>query len=365
MNETRKQLISYIAPAAPATRRPADGELGYLRPEIGFTPRWFHNSLGINFGSRWHTDPAYRMESRIEMYRELELRFPSWQVGRFDSKSVDILTGTFGTSAIASIYGVPVRYSVDNWPVSEHQYLSDDEVDKLTPPDLDENPFFCLLMEQVDWIGSYAGEITGYMNWQGVLNNAQRIRGERIFTDMYTDPGRSRHLFDCICTTMIEAARRLNSRKNSYSPSISFFTVSNCIVNLINPEFYREYLLPLDLKIGKEFDFIGIHNCAWNADPYLDLYAKIPGVSYIDMGIDSELEMARRLFPKSRRAIMYTPTDIENKTTGMISKDLEQIAQNYGPCDIVAADIDLGTHDSKVLYLIEGCRKISEKYRGF
>jgi len=63
----------------------------------------------------------------------------------------------------------------EQWPASEHQYLNDDETDKLVPPDLDQNIFFQTLMEQVDWIGNHEGKISGFMNWQGVLNNAQQI----------------------------------------------------------------------------------------------------------------------------------------------------------------------------------------------
>ena len=59
-----KQLISYIAPGAPATRRPETAELPFLRPEIGFTPRWYAKSLGIDFGEKWHIDPSYRRPTR-------------------------------------------------------------------------------------------------------------------------------------------------------------------------------------------------------------------------------------------------------------------------------------------------------------
>ncbi|MBV5313159.1 MAG: hypothetical protein JZU47_07665, partial [Prolixibacteraceae bacterium] len=73
---TTKQLISYIAPGAPATRRPASGPLPFLRPEIGFTPKWYRSALGIDFGEKWHTNPEYRRETRLQMYAELENRFP-------------------------------------------------------------------------------------------------------------------------------------------------------------------------------------------------------------------------------------------------------------------------------------------------
>jgi len=359
----KKQLISYIAPAAPATRRPASGHLPFLRPEIGFTPKWYRTALGIDFGEKWHSDPVYRRQSRIEMYNELNIRFPFTPIGRMDGDSIDILTGTYGASVIAAIYGIPIKYDDEQWPTSEHQYLSEEETEKLTPPDLDQNNFFLSLMEQVDWIGEHENKIVGFMNWQGILNNAQRLRGQDIFMDMYLAPERTKHLFDCVCTTMIEAAKRLHNKQKSYDDILSFFTISNCLVNMVDPQLYREFLLPFDKRIAQSFEVIGIHNCAWSASPYLDHYKEVPGVAYIDMGIDSDLEKARALFPEPRRAIMYTPMDIANKSHREFQSDLEQIAKDYGPCDIVAADIESGTPDSKVIDFIELCDKTSKKYQ--
>ena len=358
-----RQLISYIAPGAPATRRPATGILPFLRPEIGFTPKWYREALGIDFGEKWHTNPEYRRQSRIDMAAELDRRFPGTQIGHNGENVTDLLTGTYGASAIAAIYGVPIRYDDEQWPTSEHRYFTDDEVDNLTPPDLDQNAFFQKLTEQLDWIGENEGEIYGFMNWQGILNNAQRLRGQEIFMDLFIAPERAKHLFDCVCTTMIEAAKRLHQKQEKYGAVLSFFTVSNCLVNMVDPELYEEFLLPFDQKIADSFDAIGIHNCAWSASPYLDHYAKIPKLAYIDMGIGSDLEKSRTLFPDTRRAIMYTPMDVANKSMEEIGADLEQIAGTYGPCDIVAADIESGTPDSKVLAFINFCTTISDKFQ--
>jgi len=100
----KEQLISYIAPAAPATRRPASGHLPFLRPEIGFTPKWFRTALNIDFGRKWHADPEYRRQTRLEMYQELKRRFPDYPIGRINENTIDILTGTFGSSDVAAIY---------------------------------------------------------------------------------------------------------------------------------------------------------------------------------------------------------------------------------------------------------------------
>jgi len=360
MATTPCKLISYIAPSAPATRRPADGNEPFLRLEIGFTPNWYHKALGIDFGERWHVDPAYRRETIIAMRQELRLRFPNSRIGCIDRPDtpLDLLTGTHGACTMAAIYGIPIVYTKNNWPVCEHRYLTDHQTDTLEPPNLDTNPFFQDLMAQVGWIAEHQGRIEGYINWQSVVNTAQRLRGEALFFDLMENPDRIRRLFDCICSTMIEAAQRLYTRQRESGVSVDFFTVSNCLVNMISPEQYAEFILPIDQRIAKTFGCIGIHNCAWTADPYLHAYTQVPNVGYIDMGQHSDLKRTRALFPHARRAIMYTPMDLANKPLQEIRADLDRIAHEYGPCDIVAADIDAGTSDDRVVYFIQSCEEI-------
>lgn len=290
-------LISYIAPAAPATRRPADGDEPFVRPEIGFTPAWYRQHLDIDFGEAFHADPAYRREAVIAMRDVLRSRFPGTQIGRADSpdEPLELLTGVFGACSVAAIYGVPIVYAADNWPNCEHQYLSDDEIDRLEPPDLNANLHLQRIIEQVDWIATSEGKAAGYVNWQGVLNNAQRLRGQQLFFDIVDRPDRARHLFGCVTTTMIDAAKRLHARQRQSGFNVEFLTASNCLVNTIAPHQYAELLLPFDRRIAGAFGRFGIHNCAWTADLYLDHYATVPHVGYIDMGIESDLRRARNL----------------------------------------------------------------------
>ena len=353
-----RQLISYIAPGAPATRRAACGGEPFIRPEIGFTPRWFRARLGVDFGERWHTEPAYRRDAVLSMRAELHRAFPGTCADRAHMP-LDLLTGTYGACTVAALYGIPILYAADQWPVSEKRYLSASEVDTLAPPDLDASPFFQDLMAQANWIAAQEGRAEGFINWQGVLNNAQRLRGEALFEDLMLEPERCLRLFDCVCTTMIDAARRLHVRQRESGVEIGFFTVSNCLVNMIAPDQYRALLLPFDQRLAAKFACIGIHNCAWNANPYLDAYAEVPGVGYIDMGIDSDLRKAKQLFPDARRAIMYTPMDAANKPLDAIRDDFSRIARAYGPCDIVLADIDAETPDERVWDLIALCGDIS------
>ena len=363
MSAALHQQISYIAPAAPARRQPATGAEPFVRPEIGFTPNWFRTALGIDFGRRWHTDPAYRRQTILAMRGELRRRFPGTSIGgiHHPDKPLDLLTGVYGGNVVAAIYGIPIIYAEDNWPNCEHQYLSDDQVENLEPPDLDTNPVFEDIVRQVDWISESEGHIHGFLNWQGILNNAQRLRGEKIFYDLIDAPDRCRHLFECVYATMAEGIKRLHQRQKASGVNIDFMTVSNCLVNMISPQQYREFFLPFDLRFEQEFGCIAIHNCAWNADPYIEDYAGIENLGYIDMGINSNLARVRQLIPEARRALMYTPMDLANKPWEEIRADMERIACDYGPCDIVAADIEADTPDERVLALIELCNDISTR----
>ncbi len=355
------QLISYIAPGAPATRRPAAGNEPFLRPEIGFTPTWYRQHLDINFGERFHTDPAYRRDCVVKMRAELKRRFPGTQIGGIDQPDtpLDLLTGTYGACTVAAIYGVPIVYTDDNWPNCAHEYLTDEQLAHLEPPDLDRNPHFAQLMEQVEWIAAREGRVEGFINWQGVLNNAQRLRGEQLLMDMLDAPDKAQHLFACVCETMLQGLRRLPERQRASGVDRRFVTVSNCLVNLISPKVYRELLRPFDQKLASVYGSIGIHNCAWNATPYLEAYAEVPGVSYIDMGIKSDLVRAKAMFPTARRALMYTPMDAASKTLPEIEADFARIAHQYAPCDVVIADLEAGTPDARVAELVELCKQLS------
>jgi hypothetical protein len=353
----KPELISYIAPGAPATRRPAGGGEPFLRPEIGFTPAWYRQHLPIDFGERFHRDPDYRRQCIVRMREELRRRFPGTPIGGIGkaARPLDLLTGTFGACLIAAIYGVPLVYAADNWPNCAHQYLSDEQVAALQPPDLDRNEPFQELLGQLDWIEAQEGQLEGFMNWQGLLNNAHRLRGEALFTDLLERPELCCHLFECLCVTMIDGIRKLHERQRRSGVELRFVTVSNCLVNLISPRAYRELLLPFDQRLAEVYGVIGIHNCAWNATPYLKSYAELPGVGYIDMGIDSDLVTAKRLFPEARRAVMYTPMDLANKSSADVAADLQRIGEECGPADVVCADIEAGTSDGRVLEFVRLC----------
>jgi len=343
-------LRSYIAPGVPATRAPCDGTESAMRVEFGFTPRWFHQRCGIDFSEQWHTDPLYRRETTILMRNELNRSFPSLGLGGSEPQQVPAtLDGIHGALVVAMIFGIPAEYYRDNWPAARHEFLSESAIAALETPNLEQSPVFAQIIGQMDTIEREFGRIEGYINWQGVLNTAYRLRGAEILADLLACPSLAHHLFHVIAETMIAGMRYVYERQQKTGVIVKHATVSNCLVNMVSPEVYREHLLPYDQMISDAFDLFGIHNCAWNVDPYLEDYARIRTLGYVDMGIESDLAHAKRICTDTRRAVMYTPRDLAAKSLSELREDLERIRRELSPCDIVMADIDHEIPDERVI----------------
>ena len=69
---------------------------------------------------------------------------------------------------------------------------------------------------------------------------------------------------------------------------------------------YRRFVQPHDRRIAQSFARFMVHTCEWDVTPCLEVLAKLPKVGYLDMGIQSDLEMVRRAFPEARRALLYS-----------------------------------------------------------
>jgi hypothetical protein len=103
-------LRNHIPISAPATREPCDGTETPLRVSLGFTPRWYHQRLGIDFSQNWHLDPGYRYETLVAMKEHLHKSFPSipYFVPEYRADGVEpscaTVSGVFGIMLVSAIY---------------------------------------------------------------------------------------------------------------------------------------------------------------------------------------------------------------------------------------------------------------------
>jgi len=356
------QLRNYIPIAGPARREPVDGSETDMRVSIGFEPAWYHKRCGVEFTEHWHKDPYYRYKSLEIMKTELVNRFPAvslWDLSRKDDLAT--ISGIFGIYVIPSLYGVPLMYAKDRWPdMVPQKKPALEELEQLDTDRLLQSRFVEELFSQMDIITSEWGKIHGYLNWQGILNNAFHLRGQDIFTDFFDRPDFVHQFFSTICDVMIRFAHLVQERQRISGFHINQLSVSNCVMNMISPDMYSEFVFPYDKKIASNFERFGVHTCNWNITPYIDVLSRLPQLGYLDMGMDSDLARVKVIFPKTRRAVLYSPVAFLEKPLEFIASDLRRIFKDLAPCDLVVADIQHTTPDWKINGLLEICRSIEE-----
>jgi hypothetical protein len=349
------RLRNHIPIGAPARREPFVGDEPGLRVSLGFSPSWFSERLGIDFSAKWHLDPVYRYGTLFEMKQELHRAFPAIPYFRVSmengiERTCATLSGVHGIMLIPMLYGVEPLYRANRWPDARGgMYIEKAQLEHLKPFDLRAHPVIAQLLEQMDIIEERWGQIQGYLNYQGVLNVAVKVRGGELFLDMYDDPDFAHFFFDHIARTIEEVSKLVQERQRSSGFYVNQLSMSNCVINMISPRQYEEFILPHDLRLSDEYERFGIHTCNWDATPYVDALRQIVKMGYLDTGMMADLKRIKEMFPDARRAVLYGPVELETKALAEIRADIERIATEYAPCDIVMADVESTTPDSRIL----------------
>lgn len=349
------RLRNHIPISSPATREPYIGDEPDLRISLGFTPEWFCKRLGIDFSSIWHTDPIYRYESLYKMKKLLNDVFPMVDYFRInETNSVETtcatISGIYGITVIPQCYGIKPVYYKNGWPdLKPDSRISKDEIRKLKPFDIENLPFTQELMRQMDIIEQEYGMIHGYLNYQGIMNIALKVYGNDFLLDMAIDSPLIDHLFAHIADTILKLSQLVQERQRQSGFDVDLLSMSNCTMNMVSPSMYERFVLPLDKMLSTKFQRFGIHTCNWNATAYIDSLKHIDKLGYLDMGMVSDMERAKKVFPNTRRAVLLNPMILINKPIKEIRSDIIRIKNELAPCDIVMADIDPKTPDKNII----------------
>lgn len=364
MGKDITQLRGYIPLSAPLNWEPVSGDEGPLRVVIGFTTNWFKKRVGIDFSERYHMDPVYRFENLQSMKKHIKRTFPGIPYFREHDKDIEqecaTLSGVFGVCLIAMIYGFEVVYYNNNWPaIKPGRHLSVDEIKKLKPFDLSINPVVEQLFSQMDIIEKNWGVIDGYLNYQGVLNNAFKIRGTDIFMDFIDNPGLCHDLFAHITDTMIKLLSMVHKRQRDSGFYIDNMCTSNCVVNMISPGDYSEFVLPYDIQLSKSVKSFGMHSCNWVLDPYIDGFSKIENLGHVDFGFASNLVKVKDVLTSARRNVFYDPAYLISKSEDELKDDIRKIYNEIAPCDLTLPDADDFIPDEMIIRFVDLVEEVS------
>lgn len=211
----------------------------------------------------------------------------------------------FGTAQVAAGFACEAGIPTNNLPTVLHKI---DDIRALAKPALTAGWYGRLQEWTQLWQSMLPeGVIIQHPDIQSPCNNAHLIRGNDIFLDFYDDPAALGALLDLVTDYMLELVPWL---KCMISTDREWFAdwgmlwngaarLSNCSMQMISAELYREYVLPRDRRLLAGIGGGRIHYCGTAGDCIRD-FCRIPELSglYVDLHHHDLWALAEMLPPQ-------------------------------------------------------------------
>ena len=343
---------------------------------ITFHPSWWHKNAGIDFSQPFFDDYAYRVDCDVRMRRTLYDFFGRYGIGEKNPVPRPLL----GTDYLAAGYlysellGCSIVYQSDNSPQVVCAEIDIDQVRQIRVPDLDKSPIWARMQCQIDAMLSRYGHVEPYINMQGIQNIALDLMGQEVFTSYYTDPEEVRELLGKITELTIAVGRRLYALSDDISGGVTgivsqvmpkCYLTSNCSVEMTSNGLYEEFLLPFDIRLAEEFTNFGIHHCGRSMEHVAEGYAKVPNVTFGEVGAGSNIPCVRERLPDWHLNLRYSAVDIRNETPAEIhARVREMLAQgraDQGKISISCVGMDANTPPDNILAFLDACAEANRR----
>lgn len=243
---------------------------------------------------------------------ELDALRPHLEIG---DDRVPTVRVQFGTAQVAAAFGCRVVVPENNLPAAGSHVLAESvDVNGLAIPALDSGWYGKI----ADWTAIWKNNLPPgihiqHPDIQSAFNSAHLIRGNDILMDFYDDPESVDLLLDKVTDFMINITRHT---KAMISDDPDWFfdwgslwkgcaRISNCSMQMISPELYREHVLPRDIRF---FETVGggrMHYCGITG-AVIDEYFKVPSIAGLD--VDCEFHDFFGLCERTPSNVVLTQT---------------------------------------------------------
>lgn len=251
---------------------------------------------------------------------------------------------------MGAILGCQVVFLENDEPYAIPRNITDEELDGFTPPTDFEKIFpIDVYLDEARHLYKKFGKARIGVNYQSVLNNALKFRGEQLMLDFYLNPFIARRVLD-ICFTTMENLRAFIYRKNrefGWPTEGNRVQSDNCTVQLISPETYREFLLPYDRLLSEKYAAnYGVHHCGQSMHKYAPHYATLKSARWYDIGYGSDVAECIREYAEADRekefVARYGPVRLLNAQPDEVRTEVRGLVE-AGATSLLILGVDSGT----------------------
>jgi len=341
----------------------------FLPVELVFNPNWWYHTAGISFEKPFYFDAQTRLENDVTMRRVLHQRFGGLGFGEANPRPRPIIGSPYvaGGFVIPALLGADIIFEANAAPQPKSVNLSAEEIEAFEKSDFRNIWPMKEFMADMDALEEEYGYVVGDMNTDGLLNAAYHFYGQDLFLDFYLAPDRVQGFLDLIGELIVDVALYVRERTGSASVSVNrmterldpaMFLHANCSVQMISPDSYRQFQLPVEQKMAQRIQPFGVHHCGDNMHKIAPVYAELPAV-FFDVGWGSDVAECRKALPNAFLNLRLNPVRMLQCAPEEIAQDTENLlnaAASAGSLEKVGLcciNMDYGTPDENIFAMFE------------
>lgn len=332
--------------------------------DIVFHPSWWNAHAGMTFDKDFYYHPKKRVESERKMEHVLYDRFGRHGLGENRDQELPVIGAVHNAAGhlVSEMLGCEIRYKEDAAPTvlpANRDTLS------LDPETAFKSEAFKRFSSLCEELKKEYGYLTGDVNWSGILNLALDVRGQSLFLDMIDAPeavhSGFKSLYEVLSRFVTGIQAETKSSSISVNRSVRFFEQpvwlhSECSNTMISAEDYERFLLPYDVAWSLRQRPFGIHHCGKDPHRFVECYARIPHLDFLDVGWGGDVKALRQKLPDTFLNIRLDPVQFVNWTPAEISAVITRLVSASGQpalTGVCCINIDDKVKDEQVDALFE------------
>lgn len=342
-----------------------------IQHDITFHPSWWHKNADIQFTQDFFDEPEYRMDCDVKMRKTLYEHFGDLGLGEKDPQKRPLL----GTDLLAAGYlhsqlmGCDIVYQPDNSPQVVCRELDEEQIKQAHAPDLAQSPVWQATQKQIDYLTDKYGRVEPYVNLMGVQNIAMDLMGQELFMAYYEDEDAIHGLLREITKLSVDVGRRFRALSDDISGGVTAivrqtvpgcYLTSNCSVEMVSQAQYEEFLLPYDVELANAFGSYGIHHCGQTMEHVVAGYAKVPHLTFAEVGAGSDIAAVRRALPETHLNARVSPAKLADMGDEAVAAEVRRLYEDGrdaagGRLSISCVGIDKNMPEDNLRRFLQAC----------
>ncbi|MHC4799217.1 MAG: uroporphyrinogen decarboxylase family protein [Planctomycetota bacterium] len=271
---------------------------------------WLNQVGGFQYDEKYFLDPQHRLSQDQVVKALLDERFPNDPIYNFEAhcvraegrlKPVALVGGIQVNLIIGAAVGAKFAFQPDkDMDITQTPLADIKDIDPLWKIDWANTWPISLFLQQVQEMRQSHGNryaIIPPFFWDtthrpgtfGPVSTAQKLIGERVFTEMKDDPAFLHEFLDWI----MESKRQLIQLfANAAGFELYGIHLGVCSACMIGPDQFAEFILPAVKQFGKLYGPVKIHSCGLS-DHLTDVFAEVEGLECLNVGSNTSVAKIR------------------------------------------------------------------------